>query len=299
MVNVLSQIKIDSILIGQIVVGMVGLLIGIGILLIIFRDSDTKITFLQGKFKKKMNKSLKKSLKEKKENNLLYGTQRYLDRNVYNNLRLGILALSIVLGILNKSIPFVIIGIILYLISHPKEYTQKGRKLPYHFMIKAITRSELEKKDHEIMETLSILKNLMVQQKENPLGADYIINYLAQDSKLTRNAYLLFLSKLRLGQTEEGAKAFQEEIPTPLGEDMSYLLMQLDKLNPAEMEEAVISRQRYVREMRTTEEKNKDQLTSDLVYAPVIVTVLAVFMNLIVVAFWIDQAEVLSQIMNF
>lgn len=286
-------------IISQLIVATFGLLIGSGILLIVFRNSEPELAFMQGDFRKKMNKTLKKSLKAKRENNLLYGTTKYLDRNIYNTARLGVLAFFIVVGVLKASLGLAVFGVILYLMSYPQELTAKGMKLPYHYFIRTIKRGETKKKDHELMEALSILKNLMVQQKDNPLGADYIIEYLAQDAKLTKAAYLHFLSKLRLGQLEEATMAFSEEINTALGKDVAHLFSQLDRLNPAEMEEAVVSRQRHIRELKTTEEKNKDQLKSDLIYAPVVITVLAIFMNFIVVVFWVGQADTLSQIISF
>lgn len=288
-----------GILLSQVIVGAIGFLIGIGILFFVFRNIEPEFTFLQGNMKNKMNKSLRKSLKAKRENNLLYGTQKYLDINVYNMTRHVVLGFFVLLTIMQQSFGYVLFGLIIYLLSYPKEYTEKNRKLPFHYFVQNIRNAEIKKKDHELMETLSVLKNLMVQQKDNPLGADYIVDYLSQSTKLTKPAYLIFLSKMRLGQTEEAIRLFTEEINTDLGKDMAYLLSQLDKLNPVELEEAVITRQRHVREMKTTEQKNQDQLKSDLIYIPVVMTVLAIFMNFIVIVFWVEQKTSLTQILRF
>ena len=287
-------------MIGEIVIVIIGLIIGSGILLLLFRNHEASRNFagiLQNQIKGRMNKKLRKAMIARKENNLLSGTQYYLDRGVYEALRTGAFGIFMLLGIAGRNVPLVSVGIILYLISYPKEYTNKDQKLPFYYFCQAFRQTEQTKKDDELLESLSILKNLMVQHRNEPQGADSIIDYLAQDANLTQPAYQKMLMQMRQGKVKEGGAAFVEEIGTQFSKDYAQLLIQLDNLNPSEMEEAIISRQRYARETKTTQLKKRDELFSDLIYIPITITICVVFLNFILVAFYFDQQDVFNALL--
>jgi len=142
---------------------------------------------------------------------------------------------------------------------------------------------------------MSILKNLVVQQRDNPLGADYIIKYVGDNAKLTQNAYWLMLNKLRLNKTKEAEEAFIECIGTDLAKEMANLLVDLDRLNPADLEESILSRQNYIREVKKTKLIRRGQLSSDIAYIPVVISLIWVFMNFVVIAFYLQEKTKLAQ----
>jgi hypothetical protein len=48
---------------------------------------------------------------------------------------------------------------------------------------------------------------------------------------------------------------------------------------------------------RLTEQKKKDEMISDMVYFPVVVNILVIFVNFIYVAYFLDQKEMLQMFM--
>ena len=53
-----------------------------------------------------------------------------------------------------------------------------------------------------------------------------------------------------------------------------------------------------MREDRLTKQKRRDEMVSDLVYFPVVVNAMAVLMNFIYVAYFLQQKEALNVLFN-
>ena len=275
----------------RIVAGLLGLAVFSGAALILLRNES----FSGNGFRKKINRSLAAlAAKGDRENNLLYGTQYFLSRKVYNLARYAVSAFAgaLALASLNFFACFVIA--LALLLTIPAEKTPKGRKLPFYYFAEAFRKAEREEKNQELLVAMSFLRNLIVQSRGNPLGADYIIEYLAESAKITKPAYQKLLNNLRLHRKDAAIAAFVAEIDTEIGKDVASLLVGIDAMDPRELREAISARQNHIREIRHTNNKKRDELVSDLIYLPIILTMILVLLNFIVVAYWIDAKEVFS-----
>lgn len=273
---------------GLIIVGIVGTAIGFGIMMLVVPErnetDDSGARF-------KVNKAARKSIRARKESNILTGTTVYMDRNTYNAVRTVLCGICIMIGGMTFNFFIAIIGVVVFLLTIPKEYTKKDRKLPFHMFVQFVRNMDKDKKDDEMMECLSVFKNFIVQTREKPLGADYIIEYLASNTIYIKSPLYRMLGKIRMGRKEEAEFTFAEEVGSELAKDFAHLLAQIDEMNPAELEEAVISRQKYISEIRNTKNIRRAQLVSDLVYFPVVVTVMMILMNFMLVAYYLEQRE--------
>lgn len=285
-------------ILGQIIVALLGGILGVGVMLILLRNYSfsSRHKYWQDRFKRKMNKSLKTIVAQSKskEDNILHGTQYYLSKRAYNIVRYILFFLAGILSLINLNFTVMIFTIMIFVITIPQEVSKKGKRLPFFYFPEIFRKIEREKKDMELLGAMSLLKNLLVQQRHNPLGADYIIDYLASDARLTKPAYLKMLNYLRLSRKEDAINAFIQDINTDISKDIAGLLIQLDHLNPAELEEAIISRQNFVREVKHTKNKKKDELISDLIYVPILVTVIIVLVNFVMIGYIIDQKDLLT-----
>lgn len=273
---------------GLIIVGIVGTVIGFGIMLLVVTErnetDDSGARF-------KVNKTVRKSIRARKESNILTGTTAYMDRNTYNAVRTVLCGICVMIGGMTFNFFIAIIGVVVFLLTIPKEYTKKDRKLPFHMFVQFVRNMDRDKKDDEMMECLSVFKNFIVQTREKPLGADYIIEYLASNTIYIKSPLYRMLGKIRMGRKEEAESTFAEEVGSELAKDFAHLLAQLDEMNPVELEEAVISRQKYISEIRNTKNIRRAQLVSDLVYFPVVVTVMMILMNFMLVAYYLEQCD--------
>ena len=274
-----------------------GCLIGSGIWIIfnINEEPRQKRKFKQ-RIKSQMGKILKKkALRNDEADNIVKGTHYYISVNHYNNMRFIIAAIFILFGAISINSNLFIFSIAFFILSWPKENVGKLR-LPFYYFCMVIRNIDKEKKDIELMEVLSLLKNIMVQMRNNPLGADYIIDYIALNTELTKTAFLKLLNQMRLNRYREAEEFFEDEIGTPLSKDVARIMLQLDSLNPMELEEMLVSVQRQIREMKITSQKSRTELVSDLVMIPISFTMMIIFLNFILVTMGIDQFNQLTML---
>lgn len=271
----------------NIIIWLIAAILGSGMFLVIFHKTDFQDNALVNGVKGKLNGSLKKMFMSKSaENNLLRGTNFYLDKELYSYLRVAITATIIVVAVLSKSIIGILFGIMLFYISVPIEYTKRGKPTFWHKVLEKLKDVDRNRKDDEILESLALLKNIVVQQKDSPIGLSYILEKLAQNAEYTKTAYLKMINLLNLGKKDMAVEAFCREVDTQIGKELASLLIQFDELNTGELEQAVMLKQNFVKEKKKTRSNQKDQLVSVLIFAVVFTGLMIELFNFVYVAFF-------------
>lgn len=153
------------------------------------------------------------------------------------------------------------------------------------------------KMNREIFASIIYLRNLASIEKGRRCSTDYILEQLAEQNGLLKPIYLKMLHLLRGNQTREAAAYFSDKVGTSSGKDFAGLLIQWDRLKPNELLETLLSYEKSMKASRMTEQKRKDEILSDLIYFPVVVNILVIFINFIYVAYFIDQKEMLQMFM--
>lgn len=148
--------------------------------------------------------------------------------------------------------------------------------------------------DREILDAVIFLRNMASIEKGRNSSADSVIEKLAGNNGLLRPVFLRMLNLLRLNQTKEAAALFAQKTGTPAGRDFAGLLLQWDRMEPGELMETLLSYEKNMKAVRLTGYKRRDEIISDLIYLPVVVNILAIFINFIYVAYFIDQKEMLK-----
>ena len=158
-----------------------------------------------------------------------------------------------------------------------------------------LIRTYREKKmDREIFESITFLRNLASIEKGRSSSTDYIIEKLSEHNGLLQPIFIRMLNLLRVNQPKEAAAAFfSQKVGTPAARDFAGLLIQWDRLEPGELLETLLSYEKSMKAVRLTDQKRRDEIVSDLIYFPVVVNILAIFINFIYVAYFIDQKEML------
>ncbi len=148
--------------------------------------------------------------------------------------------------------------------------------------------------DREIYEGLSMLRNMVSIGNAKDRSADAAVSMLAEKEGVLQPVYINFLRLLRLDRREEAAEAFFQGVDTPMGREFGGFLLKWDEIAPTELIEILISHQKTIKEAVKTEQKRIDETVSDLIYLPVVVNVMAVFLNFIYTAYFMQQREILS-----
>ena len=164
-------------------------------------------------------------------------------------------------------------------------------------MLQFLSNYKKHKMDKEIFESITFLRNLASIERGKTTSSDYIIEKLAEHNGLLQPVFLKMLNLLRVNQTKEAAAYFAQRVGTSASRDFAGLLIRWDSLAPADLMETLFSYEKSMKAVRLTEQKKKDEIISDLIYFPVVVNILVIFVNFIYVAYFLDQKEMLQMFM--
>jgi hypothetical protein len=181
-------------------------------------------------------------------------------------------------------------------VEHGKEGARRaGKRL--RLRIKALRELlQKDRKDREIYEAISFLRNVTAVGMSGSMSADLALQRLAESKGVLQPAYAKTLGLLRLNKREEAAKRFGEAVGDGLGLDFIRVVLQWDDIDPRELTASLISYQKSLKEMRVTARKKRDELLSDLIYIPVVINILLIFMNFIFIAYFAEQREMLREL---
>lgn len=150
--------------------------------------------------------------------------------------------------------------------------------------------------DKEIYEGISFLRNIISIDRGRQVSTDFIVEQLSQKEGALQNIYIRMLSLLRINKKKEAQQFMAEYLETPIGKEFAGLLIKWDEINPLELSEILLSHQKSIKEIRMTEQRRIDEVASDLLYFPVIINVVFIFINFIYVGYFINQKEVLEML---
>lgn len=165
---------------------------------------------------------------------------------------------------------------------------------PFEVIFRRIRSYREKKMDREIFEAITFLRNLASIEKGRTSSTDSIIEKLSEHNGLLQPLFIRMLNLLRVNQTKEAATFFYKKVGTPASRDFAGLLIQWDRLEPGELLETLLSYEKSMKAVRLTDQKRKDEIISDLIYFPVVINILIIFINFIYVAYFLDQREMLQ-----
>jgi hypothetical protein len=179
-------------------------------------------------------------------------------------------------------------------IARGREGSRRARK-NLRARIKSLRENmQRDRKDREIYEAISFLRNVTAVGMSGSMSADLALQRLSENGGILRPVYAKTLGLLRLNRRDEAAKQFGEAVGGGLGLDFIRVVLQWDDIDPRELTASLISYQKSLKEMRVTARKKRDELLSDLIYLPVVVNILLIFMNFIFIAYFAEQRDMLS-----
>ena len=168
---------------------------------------------------------------------------------------------------------------------------------PFEAVYRWIAAYREKKMDREIFESITFLRNLASIEKGRSCSTDYVIEQLSEHNGLLQPVFIKMLNLLRVNKPKEAAALFSQKVGTTAGRDFAGLLIQWDRLEPGELLETLLSYEKSMKAVRLTDQKRRDEVVSDLIYFPVVVNILVIFINFIYVAYFLDQKEMLQMFM--
>lgn len=182
---------------------------------------------------------------------------------------------------------------------HSLETLLESRKKgsPFEAVYRWIVSYREKKMDREIFESITFLRNLASLEKGRSSSTDFIIEQLSEYNGLLQPIFIKMLNLLRINRPKEAAALFAQKAGTPAGRDFAGLLIQWDRLEPGELLETLLSYEKSMKAVRLTDQRRRDEIISDLIYFPVVLNILVIFINFIYVAYFLDQKEMLQMFM--
>lgn len=152
--------------------------------------------------------------------------------------------------------------------------------------------------EDEIYRSAALLSNITILQDQTPKGAVYIIEQLLSFSGDLRRPFEHMLYYLRQNRTEEALDAFEKEAGTKSAREYGTILLQMEKMNPADQKENITLLRKKLMEEKITGEKRKNETISDLIYIPVLANIIIIFVNFIYIGFYAEQKELFQQLLT-
>jgi hypothetical protein len=153
-----------------------------------------------------------------------------------------------------------------------------------------------ERVDRELYAALGILRNYARSSGGARTTTDAILEQFAGTDGVLREAFAGCLRMLRTGREQAAVEFFTTRAESDMARDFMMLLMEWDRIAPERLTDTINSFRTAMKETRTTELLRKNEGMSDLVYLPVVVGVLVIFMNFVYIAYFVEQKEMLAEL---
>ncbi|MBR5640568.1 MAG: hypothetical protein IKW92_00365 [Firmicutes bacterium] len=184
-----------------------------------------------------------------------------------------------------------------------QKYRKRSQELarkstPYRRMQKFAAGRRQEAMQRDLAESLSYIKNLVVIGRGENMSAQLLLEELSELSKDLGPVFLSMARCIQLFDKETAARQLFEALPFSYAKDIGEFLAGWEDVPPADLLNTVEVYRSALREDRLTRQKRRDEMISDLVYFPVVVNAMAVLMNFIYVAYFLQQKDALSILFN-
>jgi len=162
-------------------------------------------------------------------------------------------------------------------------------KTPFYRLKVFLMKKYKEDIEHEIYNSISQLKNIIITQEDRPLSSIYILEMIIKFANKSKNIFAKTLSFLQEGNAEGATEYFKNSVDNKSVNDLANMIIKLDYLNPLELREQLTGMQTYIRQERMTQRLKEQELISNIIFIPVIANIIVILMNFIIITIWMDS----------
>ena len=210
-----------------------------------------------------------------------------------NRIGLGFLALFCI-GVYNVFLSKTGQLLTRYVVYRTSRKRANVRKRVQELLDKFAKKKENTQIDREVYEAISLMRNIIAIDRGKHVSTDFIVEQLSKKEGVLQKTYIKMLSLLRVNRRKEAQSLLGEKLKTEIGKEFAGLLIKWDDINPEELGEILFSHQKSIKEIRMTQQKKYDETISDILYFPIIINVIIIFINFIYVGYFINQKEMLQ-----
>lgn len=173
-----------------------------------------------------------------------------------------------------------------------KEKSRKGFLVRYAGRIK--TSAASRKMMTEISDCLSFVKNIIMTGRSSGISSQMLLEDLSDISELLSPVFLDMARFMSMNEKNLAVQRMKSAAGGGIAEDVGRFLVGWEELPPEDLLDTVNMYIDTIREDQKTKKRRRDELVSDMIYIPVVLNCMAVLLNFIFVAFFIEQREAFS-----
>lgn len=151
-----------------------------------------------------------------------------------------------------------------------------------------------EQLDQELSEALSYIRNLVILGRGENMSGELLMEELSDVTRHLSPVFLDMARSLHVNDKERASLALYKAMGDSTSRDVGAFLARWEDIPPKELASSVEAYRSALREKRETAQRRRDEVISDLVYFPVIANSMAVLLNFIYVAYFLEQKEALQ-----
>ncbi|WP_141705333.1 hypothetical protein [Vulcanibacillus modesticaldus] len=186
----------------------------------------------------------------------------------------------------------VIFGAFIFIISSPT-LTFGGKKTPFNYVLDFFIKRNKKKKNMEIYRTIAQFKNMIITNKDNPIGSDFILEQLRKFTNVIRPEFNKMIFLWSMGKKEEGCDYFANAIGTKEAFELASFFRKLDQLNPYELNNQIVLLQEVIKRERETTRLKSDENISNLIYLLVVITNMVVMINFVIIVYYLEFIQLM------
>ena len=164
---------------------------------------------------------------------------------------------------------------------------------PYIAWKKILAARKKEKLLAELVQSLAYIKNITILGRGRTVSAVLLLEELSEMFPLLSDVYLEMARALSLNERQKAEEALFIETDLEFARDVGSFLASWEDIPPDELLGSIETYMQALRDERATRIKKRDELISDLIYFPVVINCMAVLLNFVYVAYFVEQKEAL------
>lgn len=152
------------------------------------------------------------------------------------------------------------------LLTKPKEFLWGKIKSPFHWALTSFTKSYQERKDMELANLITQMRNLILSWGDMNRSTSYLLTRLIPYTSITKPILLQTHLLIMQGRREEAASFFSKRMGTKLGNEFSKILVKLDSLPQTEFLEQMNVLMANLEERRETKKEQQLQRSKMIIF---------------------------------
>lgn len=162
-------------------------------------------------------------------------------------------------------------------------------------------KSFLLTRKHEVMhrelsDCLAYIKNIVVLGRGKTMSTELLLEELADMTEVLSPAFIDMARCLHICESSKACQVLCDAFESSYSRDIAQFLVRWEDISTQELMGTVMAYRNILLQERITKQKKKDELISDLIYFPVVLNSMAVLLNFIYIAYFIEQREALMGI---